>query len=98
LIWTNPKNLEKLFVPLVLIFDFLTDCVKRTDISQSVKDYSAYWKEIVEYTTSNLIPSLKSILNLFSQLGYHNLWGENYKNFPSSSSILKALQVKVVDE
>jgi hypothetical protein len=52
----------------------------------------------VEYTNSNHISSLKSILNLFSQLGYHNLWGENYKNFPSCSEILKTLQIKVLEE
>jgi len=36
-IWSNPKNLEKLFVPLVIIFDFLTDNTQKPNVIQALK-------------------------------------------------------------
>ncbi len=81
-----------------MLFDFLTDNTKKADSVLELKGESPLWKEIVNCTVNSKIASLKQVLNLFSELGYHNLWGESYKNFPSVSTLLKSLEVKVLEE
>lgn len=82
---------------MVIIYDFLSEIDKKVDLTQFSSEYEN-WKRILEYGNENKIASLNRILNLYSELGYHNLWGEHYQAFPTYSNILKSLQIKIIEE
>jgi hypothetical protein len=75
----NYSNLQKLFFGLIFILKYTTSSIPIPKTTETITE------KILNIPEGDRLKIFKKILEIFSSIGYHNLWAESFNSLSNLS-------------